>query len=587
MSPAFRKPAWSRWAALALAAAVALVLAGPAARWLILDATWTGDSRAACDPAGACWAMITARAQQILIGFYPSGHGVRVLLAVLALAAGLSPLAIRRHAGLVLATAPLGAVVCLALMGGARLLPSVPSAYWGGLALNLIVGAVCAIFALPLGVLLGLARQSPLPVIRLLAGAYVETARAAPLIVVLFAAAVLAPLLLPPALPLDKLGRAMVAITLFEAAYMAEAVRGGLMAVPRGQREAARALGLGPSRTLVDVVLPQGAAHGDPGPGQQLHRPSEGHQPSLCDRRPGHHRRAAQRRRRLRLAGAGARGLHLRGPVVLAAVFWPVTRRRRPGAPPSDRPPESRMSQAMIEIDNLQKWYGDQPVLRGLDLKVAAGEKVVVLGPSGSGKSTLIRAINGLEPHQAGTIRVDGQDLAARGRQGAAARRASGMVFQAFNLFPHLTVLDNCALAPMRVLGLSRAEAKDRAMALLERVRIASHADKYPVQLSGGQQQRAAIARALAMAPKVMLFDEPTSALDPEMVGEVLEVMRGLAASGMTMIVVTHEMGFARDVADRVIFMDEGKILEAGPPASFFAEPREARARAFLGRLRA
>ncbi|WP_404979743.1 amino acid ABC transporter ATP-binding protein [Caulobacter segnis] len=241
----------------------------------------------------------------------------------------------------------------------------------------------------------------------------------------------------------------------------------------------------------------------------------------------------------------------------------------------------------MIEIDNLQKWYGDQPVLRGLDLKVAAGEKVVVLGPSGSGKSTLIRAINGLEPHQAGTIRVDGQDLAARGRQGAAARRASGMVFQAFNLFPHLTVLDNCALAPMRVLGLSRAEAKDRAMALLERVRIASHADKYPVQLSGGQQQRAAIARALAMAPKVMLFDEPTSALDPEMVGEVLEVMRGLAASGMTMIVVTHEMGFARDVADRVIFMDEGKILEAGPPASFFAEPREARARAFLGRLRA
>ncbi|HJV44074.1 MAG TPA: amino acid ABC transporter ATP-binding protein [Caulobacter sp.] len=245
------------------------------------------------------------------------------------------------------------------------------------------------------------------------------------------------------------------------------------------------------------------------------------------------------------------------------------------------------MSQSMIEIDNLQKWYGDQPVLRGLDLTVAAGEKVVVLGPSGSGKSTLIRTINGLEPHQGGTIRVDGQDLAARGRQAAAARRASGMVFQAFNLFPHLTVLDNCTLAPMRVLGLSRAEAKDRAMALLERVRIAGHADKHPVQLSGGQQQRAAIARALAMAPKVMLFDEPTSALDPEMVGEVLEVMRGLAASGMTMIVVTHEMGFARDVADRVIFMDEGKILEAGPPASFFADPREARTRAFLGRLRA
>lgn len=257
MSRVGREHPWGRWAAWALATALAGVLAGPALRWLILDATWTGDSRAACDPAGACWAMITARAPQILIGFYPPGHGGRVLLAVLALAAGLSPLALPRRAGWVLVTAPLGAVVCLVLMGGARLLPSVPSAYWGGLALNLIVGAVCAIFALPLGVLLGLARQSRLPLIRLLASAYVETARAAPLIVVLFAAAVLGPLLLPSALPLDKLGRAMVAITLFEAAYMAEAVRGGLMAVPQGQREAARALGLGPVRALCDVVLPQ------------------------------------------------------------------------------------------------------------------------------------------------------------------------------------------------------------------------------------------------------------------------------------------------------------------------------------------
>jgi len=245
------------------------------------------------------------------------------------------------------------------------------------------------------------------------------------------------------------------------------------------------------------------------------------------------------------------------------------------------------MSQAMIDIANLQKWYGDQHVLRGVDLQVQAGERVVVLGPSGSGKSTLIRAINGLEPHQGGSIRVDGYDLCGRGKVGAAARRATGMVFQAFNLFPHLSVLDNCTLAPIQVAGVPRAEAEAEAMALLERVRIADHARKFPVQLSGGQQQRAAIARALAMAPKVMLFDEPTSALDPEMVGEVLEVMRGLAASGMTMIVVTHEMQFARDVADRVIFMDEGKILEAGPPTSFFADPRQARTRAFLSRLRA
>ena len=245
------------------------------------------------------------------------------------------------------------------------------------------------------------------------------------------------------------------------------------------------------------------------------------------------------------------------------------------------------MSQAMIEIAGLQKWYGDQHVLRGVDLAVRPGERVVVLGPSGSGKSTLIRTVNGLEPHQGGTIRVDGHDLDARGQAGAAARRATGMVFQAFNLFPHLSILDNCTLAPIRVAGMARAEAETQAMALLERVRIADHARKFPIQLSGGQQQRAAIARALAMAPKVMLFDEPTSALDPEMVGEVLDVMCGLAESGMTMMVVTHEMQFARDVADRVIFMDQGRIIESGPPASFFADPREARTRAFLGRLRA
>ena len=244
------------------------------------------------------------------------------------------------------------------------------------------------------------------------------------------------------------------------------------------------------------------------------------------------------------------------------------------------------MSQAMIEIAGLQKWYGDQHVLRGVDLAVRPGERVVVLGPSGSGKSTLIRTVNGLEPHRGGTIRVDGHDLDARGQAGAAARRATGMVFQAFNLFPHLSILDNCTLAPIRVAGMARAEAETQAMALLERVRIADHARKFPIQLSGGQQQRAAIARALAMAPKVMLFDEPTSALDPEMVGEVLDVMCGLAESGMTMMVVTHEMQFARDVADRVIFMDQGRIIESGPPASFFADPREARTRAFLGRLR-
>lgn len=255
--PTRARRSWTAWAVGLAVALAALVLVAPALRWLFWDATWVGQSRAACGPAGACWAMITARAPQILLGFYPAGHGWRVGLAVAMLAVGLAPLAWRRRAGLTMLTAPVGALACLALMGGAGILPSVPSAYWGGLALNLIVGAVSAIFALPIGILLGLARRSTLPVIRILASAYVEAVRAAPLIVVLFAAAVLVPLLIPPQWSLDKLTRAIVAITFFEAAYMAEAVRGGLMAVPQGQREAARALGLKGWQVLVFVVLPQ------------------------------------------------------------------------------------------------------------------------------------------------------------------------------------------------------------------------------------------------------------------------------------------------------------------------------------------
>lgn len=243
------------------------------------------------------------------------------------------------------------------------------------------------------------------------------------------------------------------------------------------------------------------------------------------------------------------------------------------------------MSQAMIEIAGLQKWYGDQHVLRGVDLSVRPGERVVVLGPSGSGKSTLIRTVNGLEPHQGGTIKVDGHDLDARGQAGAAARRATGMVFQAFNLFPHLSILDNCTLAPIRVAGMARAEAEAQAMALLERVRIADHARKFPIQLSGGQQQRAAIARALAMAPKVMLFDEPTSALDPELVGEVMKAMVELAKSGMTMVIVTHELGFAFEIADRVVFLDQGLVAEQGPPSEVLLHPTHPRLKSFVGRF--
>ena len=238
----------------------------------------------------------------------------------------------------------------------------------------------------------------------------------------------------------------------------------------------------------------------------------------------------------------------------------------------------------VVEIRGLEKWFGTLHVLRGIDLEVAPGEKLVVIGPSGSGKSTLIRCINRLEDFQKGEVVVDGLNVKDE-RNLPKVRREVGMVFQQFNLFPHMTVLENVTLAPIRVRGLKKEEAERRALELLERVGIRDQAYKYPAQLSGGQQQRVAIARALAMEPKLMLFDEPTSALDPEMVGEVLDVMRDLARGGMTMIVVTHEMGFAREVADRVIFMDQGQIVEEAPPEVIFKSPKEERTRAFLQRV--
>jgi general L-amino acid transport system ATP-binding protein len=238
-----------------------------------------------------------------------------------------------------------------------------------------------------------------------------------------------------------------------------------------------------------------------------------------------------------------------------------------------------------IEIRALDKWYGDFHVLKNIDLTVARGEKIVICGPSGSGKSTLIRCINRLEPHQKGRIVVNGIELTDDIKNIDAIRSDVGMVFQHFNLFPHLTVLDNCTLAPIWVRKQSKAQAEATARKYLERVRIAEQAPKYPGQLSGGQQQRVAIARALCMTPSVMLFDEPTSALDPEMVKEVLDTMVDLAREGMTMICVTHEMGFARAVADRVIFMDRGEIVEQNTPEAFFGNPQNERSRQFLSQI--
>jgi ABC-type polar amino acid transport system ATPase subunit len=242
-------------------------------------------------------------------------------------------------------------------------------------------------------------------------------------------------------------------------------------------------------------------------------------------------------------------------------------------------------SSPAVEMRGLHKWFGDFHALRGVDLEVSPGERIVICGPSGSGKSTLIRCINQLETHEEGALFVYGAEVTLEPKALQAVRRDIGMVFQSFNLFPHMTVLENCTLAPMIVGKMSKAAAEERAMELLERVRIPQQAMKYPSQLSGGQQQRVAIARALCMNPKVMLFDEPTSALDPEMVKEVLDTMLTLANEGMTMLVVTHEMGFARQAANRILFMDEGQILESAPPEQFFAAPSHARARAFLGQL--
>ncbi|NPC97411.1 amino acid ABC transporter ATP-binding protein [Nocardioides sp. zg-DK7169] len=243
------------------------------------------------------------------------------------------------------------------------------------------------------------------------------------------------------------------------------------------------------------------------------------------------------------------------------------------------------MTEPLVVLDHVDKWFGSLHVLQDIQLSIGRGEVVVVIGPSGSGKSTLCRAINRLETIDKGTISLDGQPLPQEGKQLAALRADVGMVFQSFNLFAHKTILENVTLGPIKVRKQSKADAEKRARELLDRVGVGHQADKYPAQLSGGQQQRVAIARALAMEPKVMLFDEPTSALDPEMISEVLEVMVDLARRGMTMVVVTHEMGFARTAADRVVFMSDGAIVEENTPEEFFTNPQSDRAKDFLGKI--
>lgn len=243
------------------------------------------------------------------------------------------------------------------------------------------------------------------------------------------------------------------------------------------------------------------------------------------------------------------------------------------------------MAESVVQLENVSKWYGEFQVLKNISFEVNRGEKVVICGPSGSGKSTLIRLLNALEPYQEGSVHVLGTALDGNVKNIRKIREKVGMVFQSFNLFPHLTVMENLTLAPIWVKGLAKKDIEKTALEYLDRVKIAHHIQKYPLQLSGGEKQRVAIARSLCMHPEVMLFDEPTSALDPEMIKEVLEVMEELAASGMTMLCVTHEMGFAKKVADRVVFMDQGAIVEVAPPMEFFENPQETRTKNFLQQI--
>ena len=475
---------------------------------------------------------------------------------------------------------------------------------WGGLLLTVLLATVGILLSFPLGVLLALGRRSELPVVRGLSTGYIELIRGVPLVTILFMADLILPLFLPGEWRLDRVARAMGGITLFSAAYVAENVRGGLQAIPSGQVEAAQALGLNALQTNLYIVLPQALRSVIPanvglfisllkdttlvtiigllellGIGRAVLA-----QPESLRRAPGGLR--LHRRRLLR-------------PVLRHVPGQLPARARHGGRDPMTAPTSSDKGEPVT----------DQPAphRRGRHHRLPRRPQVVrpaaraardrpdrqeparwssSSGASGSGKSTFIRTINRLEEHQRGDIIVDGIELTNDIRNIAAVRSEIGMVFQSFNLFPHLTVLQNVTLAPMRVRRWPLSRAEEVGMELLERVGIPEQAQKYPAQLSGGQQQRVAIARALAMQPKIMLFDEPTSALDPEMISEVLDVMRQLARdAGMTMICVTHEMGFARAVADRMVFFDEGVIVEQGPPSQIFEAPQHERTKRFLSQI--
>ena len=591
----------------------------PTVRFMFIDAVWDGSSRVDClpetvgRPVGACWPFIAAKFAQFMYGFYPASEVWRVNLTYAIGLALLVPLLIPRvpykgiNALLFFGVFP---VLAFFLLVGreARVCRHVETRQWGGLLVSLVITFTGIICSLPLGILLALGRRSSLPLLRGASVVFIEFWRGVPLITVLFFATYMLPFFLPANWKIDPLARVLIGVVIFAAAYMAEVVRGGLQAIPRGQYEAAMALG---SRLLAhhDLRHPAaGAENRDPRHGQFLHRIVQGHDAGAhCrDLRPA--RAVARRLLRSELGDAGDRvhRICLRRHDLFRDILLHVALCAGHGtaaqygcgavtdAPqlPADgksggvaRDIRTTRNAVAVDMDGVNKWFGAFHVLRDITLKVMRGERIVICGPSGSGKSTLLRCINRIEDWQQGRVTVDGVELTEDLKTIDEVRREVGMVFQQFNLFPHLTVLENCTLAPIWVRGQPRKEAEAIAHHYLERVRIPEQAKKYPAQLSGGQQQRVAIARALCMQPKIMLFDEATSALDPEMVKEVLDTMVELAMDGMTMLVVSHEMGFARQVATRMVLMDVGQIVEVDVPQQFFDHPQHERTKAFLSQI--
>jgi len=463
------------------------------------------------------------------------------------------------------------------------------------------------VIATALGLLVALAQQSRLRPLRLLAGAYVWFFRSLPLLVLLIFV-YNSPQLLPGLRPFlsSPFAAGLVALVLSETAYTAEIHRGGLLAVGREQGEAAQALGIPYAGVQRHVVVPQAFRVALPALGNEfisiLKLTSLVSSISLAELLLVGQRLYTQNFLVLetllavavyyvllvtlfdRLRALLERRLDVRKRRTKAAVD--DVARAEPSEPRRTRPRVPHSGEAVVRARGLRKSFGAVSVLNGVDLDVHRGEVVAVIGPSGSGKTTLVRTLNHLEQPDAGSVEIDGRPMGGRDRQLAAQRRRVGMVFQRFNLFPHRTALQNITLAPLQQrLHDGRVAAESRARELLRKVGMDAHAHKYPHQLSGGQQQRVAIARALAMDPSVLLFDEPTSALDPELVGEVLSVMAELAADGTTMVVVTHEMRFAREVADWVVFMDQGRVLVQGPPETVFDNSGEPRLERFFAAI--